>query len=840
MRNIIVLLLAAFVALGAHAVKYTCDYMGKPVSEALVGLSKRYPDLNISFIYDDLENYKVKGKVFADSPLQAVKQLVAFNPISVIGCDGDIYVEALQKGKYKYTGRAVSPSREPVAFATVILLNPKDSTAITYGITDERGRFSIPCDRRKVLAKFSSIGYKKKYVAPASFNLGDVVLDILAINLNALTATADSRYALSDRTVYVPTTREKNAAQGGADLLRFMAIPSLSISPADNSVSTLSGQGVAAFIDYLPATSQDLKNLRPEDVKKVEVFDYPSDPRFQGALHVVNFIMEKYVYGGYTKVNDQQRLDFRYGYYSLSSKFSYGKMTYDVYTGYDHFKSNRESSASVTEYDFDDGTVIRSRSTPESHWENNEAYLSARAKYATEKTVISNQLSIRHSDTPENLVVRQNEYTPAIFPSGESFVTSTYRSLTPSWNGSYHFTLPRSLRLVVSPSATYARNNSFSDFTEDGTGILNRVKEDAWNANISLALSKNWGRQSMSVSLNGELGDNRLHYTGNNPADIHYASQGIGAFLRGNFVFGKFWIQPSVKCFITHTSFGNENYTECLPGYYVAGGVNFSRKHQLSVSSEMSNWSIGISNRSPNIVVNNLLDAVKGNPDLKAWRYNSFNIDYTWIPLQWLNMSVYGQYFRHTKPMDYVFTPTEIDGRGMMLRSYVKEGYFQNISGGISVSARLFNNSLSLQGYVSLTGARRGGTRKYSRTYLNSQLSTVYYLGDFYFVGQYEFRSKSSDSYWNRMDQPSYYVFRAGWSRKGWNICADIRNPFRSSWQKGSGSQVYENYSNSVINYGAAYRRQFWITATYTVSYGKKLKVEGIGRGNTISSGIVN
>ena len=162
MRNIIVFLLAVSVALDSHAVKYTYNYIGKPVSEALADLSRKNPELNISFIYDDLENYKVKGKISADSPLQAVRQLVAFNPVCVGGFDGEIYVEALQKGKYKYTGRAMSSSREPVGFATVILMNPKDSTAITYGITDEKGRFSIPCDRKKVLAKFSSIGYRTR------------------------------------------------------------------------------------------------------------------------------------------------------------------------------------------------------------------------------------------------------------------------------------------------------------------------------------------------------------------------------------------------------------------------------------------------------------------------------------------------------------------------------------------------------------------------------------------------------------------------------------------------------------------------------------------------------
>ena len=131
---------------------------------------------------------------------------------------------------------------------------------------------------------------------------------------------------------YIPTSKQKNASQTATDLLNRMAIPQIKIS-ANDDITDLAGKSIDVFIDFLPASKEDLQGMRLQDVKKVEYYDFPSDPRFQGKAHVVNFVMQKYEYGGYVKAFGWENTS-NAGQVSLYSKLQYKRMTFDIATGY--------------------------------------------------------------------------------------------------------------------------------------------------------------------------------------------------------------------------------------------------------------------------------------------------------------------------------------------------------------------------------------------------------------------------------------------------------------------------------------------------------------------------
>lgn len=294
MKRLIILFAVMLCAATGFAQKFSYRFNHTPLADALVQIAGQHPDIHINFIYNELDKYPVTATIHTNDAYDMLRQLIGLNPVSVISSGDRYYVEALQHGKFSYRGRVIDEEHQPAPGTTILLLASKDSTVITYGVADNAGRFTIPCDSRNVIAKLSCVGYKTTYRHLTDFNVGDIILPIDAVALQQVNVEGQLASAYSDRTVYLPSQRQKNAAQNAIDLLRQLAIPQININLVDNAVTTPSGQNVAVYINYIPASAEEIEGIMTSDVRRVEYLDFPTDPRFQGNEHVVNFIMQKY------------------------------------------------------------------------------------------------------------------------------------------------------------------------------------------------------------------------------------------------------------------------------------------------------------------------------------------------------------------------------------------------------------------------------------------------------------------------------------------------------------------------------------------------------------------
>lgn len=75
--------------------------------------------------------------------------------------------------------------------------------------------------------------------------------------LNEVVVEATMQRTDAKKSTYIPTAQQKNASQSGSDLLDQMSIPQLNVTLSSN-IQTNSGKEVAVFIDYIPATADDL------------------------------------------------------------------------------------------------------------------------------------------------------------------------------------------------------------------------------------------------------------------------------------------------------------------------------------------------------------------------------------------------------------------------------------------------------------------------------------------------------------------------------------------------------------------------------------------------------
>lgn len=223
--------------------------------------------------------------------------------------------------------------------------------------------------------------------------------------LDEVVVEAQLQHTSATVSTYLPTKRQKNAAQTGPELLNHMAIPQLGLV-SGNAVTTNSGQKVDLYIDYVPASEQDLSGMNMQDVKKVEYYDFPQDPRFQGSEHVVNFIMQKYEYGGYVKAYANEFLISNSGQFNLYSKFQYKRMTYDLAAGswYSHNNHMSQGIAEIYRLPQADGSMktferisepVDAKVRQQSYWPT------FKATYATDKITMVNTVGANFFRSPK-------------------------------------------------------------------------------------------------------------------------------------------------------------------------------------------------------------------------------------------------------------------------------------------------------------------------------------------------------------------------------------------------------------------------------------------------------
>ncbi len=499
MRRIFTLLATMITIFMADAETFSYRFSSTPLPKAIQSIMEDHPDLEINFIYNELENYTTNATVKTDNPYDALRQTVGFNPVTVAKSGNCYYLEALQHGKYVFTGQAIGSDKAPVVAATVMLLTPRDSTVLTYGVTDASGHFTIPCDRQKVIAKFSCVGYKTVYHLCNTFNIGTIILPEQAVNLGAVTVEADNAHLYADRSVYIPTSRQKNASQTGGDLLSHMAIPQLGLVSGDNIVTT-TGKPVAVFIDYLPATESDLRAMRTADVKKVEYFEYPSDPRLQGRPYVVNFIMQKYEYGGYLKTVGHTNLISNYvGELLANLRLQRKKMTYDIMGSTYHYDRKHDGSELTETYRLpqESGEIKefqRFSNTTDSKQKQNWYFATVKATYNSDNVQASSQIKGRIDRKPNTQKSGSVTYSMPDFSNSEYTSIFDERSQFIAYEGYYFFRLPKSNSLVFTPAYSYSHREQ------------NTVYEESCYVDIKIRVSVNTNNLSRTFKLTHDFG----------------------------------------------------------------------------------------------------------------------------------------------------------------------------------------------------------------------------------------------------------------------------------------------------------------------------------------------
>lgn len=832
MGRILILVFILTCGLSAAARTFDYDFRSTPLSEALALLARQHPDVHVSFIYNELEGYRVTARIHTDDAYTALRQITDRQPVSLLRRGDRFYVEALQHGHLVYTGRVVAADGHPVAAATVMLLATKDSTVLTYGVADADGRFRIPCDHPGVIAKVTSVGYRPLYHKCAAAELGALTMHELPIPLSPVRIAASAAAAAPDRTTYRPTPRQKASAQTGLDLLGLLAIPSININPVDQAITTNTGAGVSVYVDGHPAGEGELDGLRIADVRYVEYLDFPTDPRFDGAEHVVNFVMQRYLYGGYAKASlSESVLTGLDSHVSAYARLTYKCMTYDLYAGVGNRGSHHSGTASEEQYriipdhlNYID--VERTQTLDRSQYRQNEYPVSFRAIYDSERMSVANTVGFTFADSPSAMSAGGVRFS-ANYGSDYTYISDNpVRSRLWSWRGDYLFAPWRDTHLTLRPYAALSRLTDNSYYYSSRLGLarvanLAREKHVRYggSAGIHQTIAR---RHTIYVRAAYGLTRNDVDYSGTSPY-FNKFSDTFAALTVGYGFRNAHWSASADAALQWETNrINTDSVKERYPLVNISVAYTPSAHHAVRAYLHHGANYPAASEKTPNVLRVNELMYMTGNMLLGLSRQLTLNLSYDWLPNGALVISAYGQYFRETNL--YVPYFMQYDGGRALVRSLKSDADYRRLQAGLSVRWRLLDGNLQLDANPSVSFYGMKGEYDISRHPFALTASATCYLGAFYVRASYRspFRTlQGNRAAWYRV--PDFYGLQAGWHWRDLNVRLDCLNPFRSHWLCSTSTFASELYSGTTRQYGTDFHRRIALSVTYTIGYGKKV-----------------
>ena len=252
MRRIFFTFICCMLFMAATAQRITREYNNVSLSEALRQLNEQTEEYTISFLYNELEDFRITTSVHRKTVPDAIRQMIGFYPIRMTVEDREIVVECPQKAAPRYKGTVIDEQGQPIAYANIALLSPQDSTLITGGVSNESGFFVIPCEQIPVLARISYVGYKTGYAILDTRNVGRITLKPETIKLNGVQVMGERIVSSTENghLVYnIPMLLQVYPADNAYDALTN--IPGVS---EVNGNIMFSGQAVTLIINGKPTT----------------------------------------------------------------------------------------------------------------------------------------------------------------------------------------------------------------------------------------------------------------------------------------------------------------------------------------------------------------------------------------------------------------------------------------------------------------------------------------------------------------------------------------------------------------------------------------------------------
>ena len=292
MKHFMITLIALCCFINVQGQMITRNYDNVSMSEALRDLNEMSRDYTISFLYNELENFRVSTHIKRKSVPDAIMQIIGFYPIRIVQRgEKDIYVECTHKTARHLTGSVIDENRQPLPYANVYLLHPSDSTVIGGGVSNEAGVFVIPYDVATVLVRISYVGYKTIYRLCSNEQMGVVQIKPETQTIKGVVVTGERPKVQLQGNVMVMNVEGTVMERLGTAEDVLSRVPT--ISKKGDGYEILGKGAPLIYLNNRKLTDlNELRNIQSDNIKNVEVIQNPG-ARYDASVNAVIIIRTK-------------------------------------------------------------------------------------------------------------------------------------------------------------------------------------------------------------------------------------------------------------------------------------------------------------------------------------------------------------------------------------------------------------------------------------------------------------------------------------------------------------------------------------------------------------------
>lgn len=232
-----------------------------------------------------------------------MKKLIGF--ITMIAFAGNLFSQNIDN--QSINGKVINEQNEPVTYATVILLNEKDSSVYKTTFADDKGSYKFQhIVSGKYVVKANSIGKEPQTTTPFNINgntnsleIPDIILKENAQQLKGVTVSAQKPLIEQKVDRMVVNVEGSIIATGNNVLEVLQKIPGVQVDQNDN-ISLKGKSGVLVMIDdkptYLSADqlASMLRSMNSNQLSQIEVMtNPPAKYDAAGTAGIINIKLKK-------------------------------------------------------------------------------------------------------------------------------------------------------------------------------------------------------------------------------------------------------------------------------------------------------------------------------------------------------------------------------------------------------------------------------------------------------------------------------------------------------------------------------------------------------------------